>query len=40
MFLVEMFHFVGEKERQIKAIFKRAGYNEGPGTHVRKLGLD
>ena len=30
MFLVEMFHFTGEKERKIKEIFKRAGYLEGP----------
>ncbi len=30
MFLVEMYHFVGEKEKQIKEIFKRVGYKEGP----------
>jgi hypothetical protein len=30
LFLVEMFHFVGEKEREIKRIFAQAGYIEGP----------
>jgi hypothetical protein len=30
MFLVEMVFFIGEKEKQIKEIFKRAGYKEGP----------
>ena len=30
MFLIEMYHFVGEKEKEIKAIFARNGYKEGP----------
>ena len=30
MFLIEMFHFIGEKEMQVKEIFKKAGYKEGP----------
>jgi hypothetical protein len=30
MFLLEMNHFGEEKERQVKDIFKRAGYKEGP----------
>jgi hypothetical protein len=25
-----MFHFTGEKEKQVKEIFRRAGYKEGP----------
>jgi hypothetical protein len=30
MFLIEMYHFVGEKEKEIKEIFARNGYKEGP----------
>ena len=30
MFLIEMSHFVGEKEKQIREIFARNGYKEGP----------
>lgn len=30
MFLIEMFHFIGEKEKMIKDIFGNAGYIEGP----------
>ena len=30
MFLIEMYHFVGEKEKQIREIFARNGYKEGP----------
>ena len=30
MFLVEMYHYTGKKERQIKEIFQKAGYLEGP----------
>ena len=30
MFLIEMFHFVGDNEKQIKEIFRNAGYLEGP----------
>ena len=30
MFLFEMYHFVGDKEKQIKEIFRNAGYIEGP----------
>jgi hypothetical protein len=30
MFLIEMYHYVGEKEKQIKEIFARNGYKEGP----------
>ena len=33
MFLIEMFHFTGEKEKEIRSIFKKAGYLEGPGVN-------
>ena len=30
MFLIEMNQFVGDKEKQIKELFRNAGYIEGP----------
>jgi hypothetical protein len=30
MFLVEMFHFTGEKEKEVRRIFADAGYKVGP----------